>query len=164
MGGAALYYSVNEDADLIFSYDASNSTYLAPTNVGRNEIVDWRVQTFHLRYTSPRWFAQTYLTLSDTEDTHSLDDRTKAYYSLLDGGASPEEALDQSLDFGARFIDNSKRWNAEVQYNNNWGAFDMVTGVQWQRDMANSEGTYLLDQDANDFIEIEQIGWYGQGR
>ena len=163
-GGAALYYSVNEDADIIFSYDGSNSTYLAPTNVGRNEIVDWRVQTFHLRYTSPRWFAQTYLTLSDTEDTHSLDDRTKAYYNLLDGGASPQDALDQSLDFGARFIDNSRRWNAEVQYNNNWGAFDIVTGVQWQRDMANSEGTYLLDQDADDFIEIDQIGWYGQGR
>ena len=163
-GGASLYYAVTEDSDLIFSYDASNSTYLAPTNVGRNEIIDWRVQTFHLRYTSPRWFAQTYLTTSNTEDTLSLDDRTKAYYSLLDGGASPEDALDQSLDFGARFIDDSRRWNAEVQYNNNWGAFDMVTGVQWQRNMANSAGTYLLDENASDFIEIDQIGWYGQGR
>ncbi|MEO1255853.1 MAG: TonB-dependent receptor, partial [Bacteroidota bacterium] len=163
-GGASVYYTVNDDSDLIFSYDGSNSTYLAPTNVGRNEIIDWRVQTFHLRYTSPRLFAQAYLTLSDTEETHSLDDRTKAYYALIDAGVSPADALPQSLEGGARFIDDSKRWNGEVQYNNNWGAFSFVTGVQYQRDMANSNGTYLLDEDENDFITVDQLGWYGQGQ
>lgn len=163
-GGASLYYSVNKDSDLIFSYDGSNSTYLAPTNVGRNEIIDWRVQTFHLRYTSPRIFAQAYLTLSDTEDTHSLDDRTKAYWALRDAGASEEVAEAQSLEGGARFIDDSKRWNGEVQYNNDWGSFSMVTGVQAQRDMANSSGTYLLDEDEDDFITVDQVGWYWQGQ
>ena len=163
-GGASVYYTVNDDSDLIFSYDGSSSTYLAPTNVGRNEIDDWRVQTFHLRYTSPRIFAQAYLTLSDTRNTHSLDDRTKAYYALLDAGVPAADALPQSLESGARFIDDSKRWNGEVQYNNNWGAFSFVTGVQFQRDMANSHGTYLLDQDENDFITVDQYGWYGQGQ
>ncbi|MEL6559922.1 MAG: TonB-dependent receptor [Bacteroidota bacterium] len=163
-GGASLYYTVNDDSDLIFSYDASNSTYLAPTNVGRNEIIDWRVQTFHLRYTSPRIFAQAYMTLSDTEETHSLDDRTKAYYGLIDAGVSPADALPQSLEGGARFIDDSKRWNGEVQYNNQWGQTSMVTGVQAQRDFANSNGTYLLDEDEDDFITVNQIGWYWQGQ
>lgn len=163
-GGLGLYYTLNDDADLIFSYDASNSTYLSPTNVGRNEIIDWKVQTFHLRYTSPRIFAQAYLSLSDTEDTHSLDDRTKAYYGAIDGGATEAEAAVASLQSGAVFIDDSKRWNAEVQYNNEWGNFSLVTGVQYQKDFANSHGTYLLDQDENDFITVSQIGWYGQGQ
>lgn len=163
-GGASLYYALNDDSDVIFSYDGSSSTYLAPTNVGRNEIVDWRVQTFHLRYVSPRFFAQTYLSLSDTRDTHSLDDRTKAYYGALDAGSTPEQAFATSLDGGARFIDDSKRWNAEVQYNNTWGEFSLVTGVQYQKDFANSHGTYLLDEDENDFITVSQVGWYGQGQ
>ncbi|MEO9870147.1 TonB-dependent receptor [Ekhidna sp.] len=163
-GGASLYYTLNDDSDVIFSYDASNSTYLSPTNVGRNEIVDWKIQTFHLRYVSPRIFAQAYLSLSDTRDTHSLDDRTKAYYVALDGGATPEQAFATSLDGGARFIDDSKRWNGEVQYNNTWGNFSFVTGVQYQRDMANSHGTYLLDEDENDFITVDQVGLYGQGQ
>ncbi|WP_425390005.1 TonB-dependent receptor [Ekhidna sp.] len=163
-GGVGMYYTLNDDSDLIFSYDASNSTYLSPTNVGRNEIIDWKIQTFHMRYVSPRIFAQAYLSLSDTRDTHSLDDRTKAYYAAIDGGATPQQAFDSSLDGGARFIDDSKRWNGEVQYNNNWGAFSFVTGVQFQRDMANSHGTYLLDEDEDDFITVDQIGWYGQGQ
>ncbi|MEP0986236.1 TonB-dependent receptor [Ekhidna sp.] len=163
-GGLGLYYTLNDDSDLIFSYDASNSTYLSPTNVGRNEIIDWKIQTFHLRYVSPRIFAQAYLSLSDTRDTHSLDDRTKAYWASRDGGASEAEAAETSLQSGARFIDDSKRWNGEVQYNNNWGAFNFVTGVQFQRDMANSHGTYLLDENEDDFITVDQIGWYGQGQ
>ncbi|MEQ8628902.1 TonB-dependent receptor [Ekhidna sp.] len=163
-GGVGMYYSVNDESDLIFSYDASNSTYLSPTNVGRNEIIDWKIQTFHLRYTSPRIFAQAYLSLSDTRETHSLDDRTKAYYAAIDGGATPQQAFDSSLDGGARFIDDSKRWNGEVQYNNNWGAFNFVTGVQYQKDFANSHGTYLLDENEDDFITVSQIGWYGQGQ
>ncbi|MEQ9229522.1 MAG: TonB-dependent receptor, partial [Cyclobacteriaceae bacterium] len=163
-GGVAVYRSLTEDSDLIFAYDGSNSTYLAPTNVGRNEIVDWKINSFHLRYVSPRFFAQAYLTTSKTEDTHSLDDRTKAYYSLLDGGATEAEARDGSMDFGARFIDDSKRWNGEIQYNNSFGAFSLITGIQYQRDMANSHGTYLLDEDEDDYIIIDQMGWYGQGQ
>ena len=163
-GGLSAYYALNEESDLIFSYDASNSTYLSPTNVGRNEIVDWKIQSFHLRYVSPRIFAQAYLTLSDTEDTHSLDDRTKAYYAAVDGGASEADAAAASLEGGARFIDDSKRWNGEIQYNNEWGNFNLVTGVQYQKDMANSHGTYLLDVDENDFITVDQFGWYGQGQ
>ncbi len=162
---AGLYYSVTDESDLIFTYGHSNSTYLAPTNVGRNQIIDWRINTFHLRYTSPRLFAQVYHTTSRTDDTYSIDDRTKAYWSAIDRGESDAVARgEQSLAGGARFIDDSKRWNAEVQYNNQFGKLYFVTGVQWQRDMANSHGTYLLDEDEDDFITINQIGWYGQGR
>lgn len=162
-GEAALYYSVKEDADIILSYSGSNSTYLAPTNVGRNQIIDWKINQFHLRYTSPKWFAQAYMSTSKTQDTYSIDDRTKAYYRGIDAGLSDAEARgEQSYATGARFIDDSQRYNAELQYNNTFGEFEIVLGSQWQRDLANSAGTYLLDRNEDDYIQVDQIGFYGQ--
>lgn len=163
-GSAALYYSISDNTDLVASWGGSNSTYLAPTNVGRNQIIDWKINYYSLKFTSNHWFAQAYMTTSKTEDTYSIDDRTKAYYTYLDAGYSDAEARGElSYSTGARFIDDSHRYNAEVQYNNQFGAFNLVIGAQWQRDLANSEGSYLLDQTANDYIQVDQIGVYGQG-
>jgi len=157
---ASLYYSVTDNSDLILSYGGSNSTYLAPTNVGRNQIIDWRVNYYHLRYVSDNFFAQVYYTTSKTDDTYAIDERTKQYYRGLDAGLSHEEARgEQSYSSGARFVDDSRRWNAEVQYNNTFGRANIVVGAQYQRDIADSKGTYLLDDGG---IEINQIGAYGQ--
>ncbi|MBT34155.1 MAG: TonB-dependent receptor [Thalassobius sp.] len=162
-GEAALYYSVTDEADLILSYGASNSTYLAPTNVGRNQIVDWRINHLHLKYNSPRFFAQIYRTGSKTDDTYSIDERTKQYYRLLDAGLSDAEARgEQSYASKAKFVDDSHRWNAEVQYNNEFNGYEFVVGGQWQRDFANSKGSYLLDGGGSQDIDIEQFGLYGQ--
>lgn len=163
-GGASVYYSVNDESDIILGYTGSNSTYLAPTNVGRNQIVDWKLNVFSLKYTSPHWFAQAYMTTSKTDDTYAIDERTKQYYRLLDAGMSDAEARgEQSYASGARFIDDSQRYNAEIQYNNEFGDFNLVTGAQWQRDLANSHGTYLLDQNEDDYIKVDQVGVYAQG-
>ncbi|RED94949.1 TonB-dependent receptor [Marinoscillum furvescens] len=159
---AALYYSVSNTSDLIFSWGGSNSTYLSPTNVGRNQIKDWRMNQFHLRYTSDKFFAQVYHTKSKTDDTYAIDQRTKNYYAAIDGGATEAEARESSLGNGATFADDSKRWNAEVQYHDKFGDLGVVIGSQWQRDHANSNGTYLLDNNGEDPIIISQVGVYGQ--
>ena len=162
-GGASLYYSVSDEADVIASWGGSNSTYLAPTNVGRNQIIDWRIGFYSLKYTSPHWFAQAYMTTSKTDDTYAIDERTKQYYRGLDAGLSDAEARgEQSYASGAKFIDDSQRYNAEVQYNNTFGGFNVVLGAQWQRDLANSHGTYLLDSNEEDYIQVDQTGVYGQ--
>lgn len=162
-GEAALYYTPKEGHDVILSYGGSNSTYLAPTNVGRNQIKDWRINYLQAKYVSPHFFAQVYNTWSKTDSTYSISDRTKAYYAGIAAGMSEEEAAGaQSYSTGALFIDDSKRWNAEAQYNNSLAGFDFIIGAQWQRDMANSHGTYLLDEDENDYITIDQYGGYGQ--
>ena len=36
----------------------------------------------------------------------------------------------------------------------------MITGVQYQLDRANSLGTYLLDENEDDFIDVTQLGAY----
>ncbi|MTI38403.1 TonB-dependent receptor [Fulvivirga lutimaris] len=162
-GSAALYYSLNDDADIIASWGGSNSTYLAPTNVGRNQIVDWKINYYSLKYASTHFFAQAYMTTSKTDDTYAIDERTKQYYRGIDAGLSDAEARgEQSYSSAAKFKDASQRYNAEVQYNNEVGNFSYAVGAQWQRDLANSKGTYLLDTDENDYIQIDQTGVYGQ--
>ncbi len=174
-GEAGLYYSVTDKADLIFTYGYSNSNNIGNTNAGRNQIKDWQLNIFQLRYVSPRFFAQVYYTDSKTDETYAMNQRTQNYLSFKDAGFSEEEARRRSfkeqwfgtspqvglaLNRGAVFQDNSNRLNAEAQYNNEIAGFNYIVGVQYQRDNANSKGTYLLDADGT--IEIGQIGGYAQ--
>jgi iron complex outermembrane receptor protein len=162
-GNASLVYEVADNAELVATWGGSSSTYLAPTNVGRNQIKDWKINHYTLKYISDHWFAQAYLTTSKTDSTYAIDERTKQYYRGIDAGLSDAEARGEfSYQSGALFVDDSRRVNAEIQYNNGFGNLDFVIGSQYQRDMANSHGTYLLDEDENDFITINQIGAYAQ--
>ncbi len=162
-GNASLVYELSNNAELVATWGGSSSTYLAPTNVGRNQIKDWRINHYTLKFISDKWFAQAYFTTSKTDSTYAIDERTKQYYRGIDAGLSDAEARGAfSYQSGALFIDDSRRLNAEVQHNNKIGNLDIVIGSQFQRDMANSHGTYLLDKDENDFITINQIGLYTQ--
>jgi iron complex outermembrane receptor protein len=164
-GEAALYYTVSPGTDVIVQGGASNSTYLSPTNVGRNQIRDWNIYYLQGKVTGNHWFAQLYHTWSHTDSTYSIDDRTKAYYRLKDADPDLTEAELRrlSLTQGALFRDASRRWNGEVQYTNDINnRFFYTFGVQYQRDMANSRGSYLLDQNEDDYITIDQYGVYSQ--
>ncbi|MGB5929789.1 MAG: TonB-dependent receptor, partial [Cyclobacteriaceae bacterium] len=46
--------------------------------------------------------------------------------------------------------------------NNIEDKFFYTIGAQYQRDMANSHGTYLLDENEDDYITIDQLGVYAQ--
>jgi outer membrane receptor for ferrienterochelin and colicins len=164
-GETALYFSPVSGTDIIVQTGASNSTYLSPTNVGRNQIRDWKIFYTQAKLVHNNWFAQVYHTWSKTDSTYSIDDRTKAYYGLK--AAHPEmsekELREGSFSTGALFRDNSRRFNAELQYNNDVAnKFFYTIGAQWQRDMANSMGTYLLDKNEEDYITLNQYGLYGQ--
>ncbi len=160
--GGALYFSPTDDVDIIYNTGYSNSTFLSPTNVGRNQIKDWKINFHQLKLTSKNWFAQVGFTSSKTDSTYAIDERTKQYYRLLDAGLSEAEASGPlSYGSGALFVDDSKRWNAELQYNNTFGALGLIAGVQYQKDMANSKGTYLLDGGVDgDGIDVSQTGVY----
>jgi outer membrane receptor for ferrienterochelin and colicins len=177
-GEAQVYYAVTPKSDIIAAYGGSKSNNIGNTNAGRNQIRDWLVNWVQLRYVSPRFFAQVYQTWSATDSTFAMNQRTVNYYSFKNNGFSEAEARQRSfaeqwfpipgfpgggvpLKRGAVFQDNSQRLNAEAQYNNRIGNnFSFITGVQYQRDAANSNGTYLLD--FGDDIIINQIGGYLQ--
>ena len=158
---AGLYFTPVKDFDIIFNTGYSNSNYLSPTNVGRNQIQDWSVNYYQLRFSGKNWFAQAYYTISKTDSTYAIDQRTKNYYSAIDLGVSEADALTSSYGNGALFQDDSKRLNAEVQYNNSFGDLDLILGVQYQHDEANSLGTYLLDNGGKNPIKVAQVGGYG---
>jgi len=158
---AGLYYTPVKDFDIIFNTGYSNSNYLAPTNVGRNQIRDWSINYYQLRLSGKNWFAQAYYTTSQTDSTYAIDQRTKNYYALLDSGLGEATAAGPaSFGNGALFQDDSRRFNAEAQFNETFGNLGVVAGVQYQFDRANSLGSYLLDVDEDDFIEVSQIGGY----
>jgi len=175
--GGAAYYGINESSDLIASYGHSNNTNLGVTNAGRNQIKDWSIDYAQLRFISPRWYGNLYHTWSKTEDTYAINQRTQNYVSFINNGFPEGEARARSftelwfpiegapgggiaLPRGSVFEDDSRRWNAEGQYNNEVGALTYVLGAQYQQDRANSNGTYLLDMDGP--IIINQVGVYGQ--
>jgi iron complex outermembrane receptor protein len=170
-GEAQVYYTVNEASTVIVGYGGSNSNNIGNTNAGRNQIRDWQVHWFQARYISPRFFANVYYTISRTDSTYAMNRRTLNYQSYKAAGFSEEVARQKSLATqyflglelprGALFQDKSDRLNAEVQYNNTLGnLFDYIVGVQYQRDIANSNNTYLLDKDGP--ITIDQVGGYVQ--
>ena len=172
--GAGLYYKLNSNSELISYYGHSNNNNLGVTSAGRNQIKDWSIDVAQLKYVSPRLFLNTYYSWSKTDETYAINQRTQNYVSFKNNGFSEEESLRRSyaeqwfpigaggvpLKRGSLFRDASKRYNAEGQYNNNWSNFYLTAGAQYQYDMADSKGTYLLDQDG--VIKIAQTGVYSQ--
>ena len=175
-GEAQVYYSVTDRSTIIAGYGGSNSNNIGNTNAGRNQIRDWQVHWFQGRFVSPRFFANVYYTLSSTDSTYAMNRRTVNYWSYKNAGFTDQAARDNSigtqwlklsdttglaLNRGALFQDKSNRLNAELQYNNSLGKiFDYIVGAQFQRDVANSNNTYLIDKAGP--IEINQIGGYAQ--
>ncbi len=158
---AAFIYSPSKNTDLSLNWGRSNSNYLSPTNVGRNQIVDWRINYYQLKLTTDNFFAQVYYTESKTDSTYSIDERTKQYYRGIDAGLPHTVARGAaSYASGALFQDASRRWNAEAQYYDSFGQLDFIAGAQFQSDQANSLGTYLLDENEDDYISVNQFGAY----
>lgn len=156
---AALYYTPSDALEVVFNTGYSNSNYLSATNVGRNQIKDWMMNYYQLKFSGKNWFAQAYYTISKTDSTYAIDQRTKNYYALLDAGSADNVARGPlSYGNGALFQDDSRRWNAEAQYNNSFGDLEVIVGAQYQLDRANSNQTYLLDN--GEFIDVAQFGGY----
>jgi len=174
--GASLFYKPTKNSELSGYYGHSNSNNIGITSAGRNQIKDWSIDVAQVKFVSKNFFANTYYTWSKTDDTYAMNQRTQNYVSFVENGFSEEEARERSyaeqwlqtganfgdgfaLQRGALFKDASKRFNAEAQYNNNWNKFYLTLGAQYQLDMADSDGTYLLDEGG---IDLDQTGVYTQ--
>ncbi|MDZ7360313.1 MAG: TonB-dependent receptor [candidate division KSB1 bacterium] len=148
------YLNLLRDTDLIFSYGYSNTNSIGTTNVGRNQIVDWVYQYAQLRLSSKHFFAQGYLTKNDAGRTYAIDN--VAALLLANPNLSKEQAIDR-----IKFIDDSKRYNLEVQGNVDWQGFHLIGGVNHEDSRPVSKGSYLVDTTGFE-IKIKQTGFYGQ--
>ncbi len=159
---ASVYYKPTTSSEIKLNYGTSNSSYLAVTSVGRNQIKDWKIKYLHGTYTSKHFFAQLYKTISSTDSTYAITTRTENYWGLIAKGKTNQEALAGSYG-GINppiFVDKSDRLNAELQYHNSIDNLDYIIGAQYQKDKADSRDTYLID--ATGPIYLEQKGIYGQ--
>lgn len=172
--GASLYYKPTKGSEVIGYYGHSNNSNIGITSAGRNQIKDWTIDVAQLKYVSKHFFANTYYTWSKTDKTYAMNQRTQNYVSFIENGFSEAEARERSfteqwfplgpgvgvpLQRGAIFKDASERFNAEAQYNNSWNGLHFTLGAQYQLDMADSKGTYLLDEGG---IDLDQTGIYTQ--
>lgn len=159
-GLAGIYFKPGATSEIGLNYSLNLNSSM--NGAGRNNLRGWNNSSLQATYNSTHWFAQLYRTWIILDRSINTSARTANYYALLAQGQSQEEAFVNSLN-GPRktsIEEDSFRDNAELQYNHSWKAIDIVSGVQFQKEHAFSNHTYLLDQDGP--IELEQYGLYGQ--
>jgi iron complex outermembrane receptor protein len=171
-GEAHLYYSINNKSDIIASYGGSDNNFLSVNNTGRNQIKGWKFSYFQLRYVSPRFFAQIYETWTNVGKSYGIAGYTRDFWnrthSTITSYASPlypslgllppDSAEAYALRLGNTFKEQSKRLNAEAQYNYNFSkiGLNLVAGVSYQKDAPKTFGTVLID--ATQEVKISQFG------
>lgn len=167
-GEAHAYYSVSPKADIIVSYGGSKNNFLSVNNTGRNQIRDWRFSYLQARYVSPRFFAQAYETWTNVGQSYGIPGYTRDFYNrtrstITDKNdprhqLTPDEAEKFATRLGNRFKEESKRFNAEAQYNYNFDNIGLyaVAGANYQKDDPKTFGTSLAD--ATKKVEVTQYG------
>lgn len=145
---------------------ASQSNGLGQTNVGRNQLVDWQYRNLQLKFTSPRWFAQTYRTQSLSGGTFQLNGFTQNTARFPSISEDSAKALS---DFPAE----GNLTAAELQNNFEIGALTttgvraidgtrLVWGTQYRNDVVTSKRQWLSDRNTGEDISVTQIGGYFQ--
>lgn len=148
----SLYYSLNTETDLIATYAKSTVSNIITTNVGRNQVVDWTHEIQQLRYKSPHLYMSIYRTGSGAGGTHSINNKVL----WMSAGFSEEAAIDSTT-----LIDKSARYNGEIQYNNSFGGFDVIMGLNYEDNRPVTDGTFIADT-AGRVIHQTQFGIYTQ--
>ncbi len=171
-GEAHAYYSITPKSDIIVSYGGSDNDFLSVNNTGRNQIRGWKFSYLQMRYVSPRLFVQGYETWTNVGKSYGIPGYTRDYWNrthstITDGNSPlyasagrlpPDSAEAYALRLGNMFKEESKRFNAEAQYNYNFTniGLTVIAGTTYQHDAPKTFGTVLID--ANEKVEITQYG------
>ena len=165
-GYGSLSYYFDKGGRLEFAGGASVSNGIGQTNVGRNQLLDWGYRVAQVKFTSPRWFAQTYQSQSLSGETYQLNGYTQnrvRYPTISD------DSVKALSDFPAKGILNA----AEVQNNFSLGmltktgssALDnthIIWGIQYRKDDVTSKRQWLSDRLTGENITAAQLGGYLQ--
>jgi outer membrane receptor for ferrienterochelin and colicins len=165
-GHGSLAYYFDRGGRLEFAGGASLTNGIGQTNVGRNQLVDWQYRVAQLKYTSPRWFAQTYGSQSLSGTTYQLNgfSQNRVRYPTI---------TDDSVKALSGFPAEGRLMAAEVQNNFSIGmlaktgldAIDnthIIWGGQFRKDDVTSKRHWLSDRLTGKNITISQTGVYAQ--
>ena len=156
--GALVYYFNGEGGRLEADGGISKTNTIGLTNVGRNQIVDWKYGHGQLRYSNKNWFAQAYHVESRSGDTYQLNGFAQnrlRYPSISDDSVKALSAFPDKANFSA----------AEVQNTFSIGSLNgtrFTYGAQYRHDDVSSMRRWLLDRQTGEDVTIDQKGAYAQ--
>lgn len=155
----SLYYKMG-DWLLTGTYGWSSTDQFSLTSNGRNRIEDWEVDYQTLQLSSSNWYAQVSRT-GNKAGSYQLNQVVPTVQALYNSGIPANQFDIESIRESLAFIDDTKIYDSELQYNNTFGGLNLVTGVQYRNFQPESKGTYLEDGQGQD-ISRELIGGYAQ--
>ncbi|MDX1585979.1 MAG: TonB-dependent receptor [Balneolaceae bacterium] len=155
----SLYYKMG-DWLLTGTYGWSSTDQFSLTSNGRNRIEDWEVDYQTLQLSSSNWYAQVSRT-GNKAGSYQLNQVVPTVQALYNAGIPAAQFDLESIRENLAFIDDTKIYDSELQYNNTIGGLNLVTGVQYRNYQPESQGTYLEDGEGQD-ISRELIGGYAQ--
>lgn len=163
--GSLVYYA-GEDSRLQLNLGTSKRDGIGDSNSGHYQITNYVYSNYQLLYTSPRWFAQTFVTHSNSGDTYQL-------YAAVPAAARNPLLSADSIRKLAQFHVDGRIYAAEIQHNFLGGmlartgiaAIDntLVTwGAQLRRHRVSSYGRLFSDTRTGRPILLDNHGVYAQ--
>jgi iron complex outermembrane receptor protein len=126
------------------SYGWSENDGFGVTNVGRNRIQGWEIESTQFKASADHWYFQYTRTEEDAGETYSIQSVPGVLAQGLAQGLSYNDALDIAQE-SARFINRSSLDDMELQGNYQFGDLNVVAGASYREYDPSSEGSYLAD-------------------
>ena len=159
-GEGHVYYSLTPKTDIVVSGGFGNSYLLQP---GRVQIRDVTHGFLQARLVHPRYFVSVSNTFGNIGKSYQITPYTRAFWdSTHKQNPLPPEIAEQKAMTNATGKEESKRLNADAQYNYTFrdaGLF-LVAGINYQLERPNGFGRNLLDSAQR--ISITQYGAVSQ--
>lgn len=155
--GALVYYGGDNRVELSLGNSKSNG--VGQTNVGRNQLVDWQYRHAQLKWTSPRWYANTYFAQSLSGDSYAINRYSSARLT------TPPTISDDSVAKLSDWPADGRLMAAELQNNFTLAPLAdtrVVWGAQVRKDRVSSDREWLSDRETGKDIVVNQVGAYGQ--
>ena len=148
------------ESRLEFSGGMSQTDGVGQTNVGRNQLDDWKYNHAQVRLTTPSWYATAYRTQSQAGKSYAINRFSEYKANPANAGKSDEE-----IRLMSDWPSDGQLYAAEVQ--NNFRVSQLLNtrviwGGQLRHDRVSSDREWLLDRLSGRDLTINQFGLYAQ--
>ncbi|MDJ0835263.1 MAG: TonB-dependent receptor plug domain-containing protein [Acidobacteriota bacterium] len=152
-------YYRSGDYQVNLGYGFSSNDGFGTTNLGRNRLENWEVETLSFEITHPNWYFQATQTENVAGDTYGIQNAAAAL-----GAGIPVEISSKDPTIAGIF-DDSGLIDLEFQANQTWGNVELIGGISYREFTPDSDGTFLNDGGDlswHDKITREETGVYLQ--
>ena len=156
--GALIYYLPGTGGQLDLSGGLTNLNGIGLTNVGRNQLKDYKYGNGQLRYTNRNWFAQVYQVETRSGETYQLNGYAQnrlRYPAISDDSVRKLSAFPGAGHMSAAELQNTFALGMLNDARITWGG-------QFRQDRVSSHRLWLSDRKTGEDVKIAQRGVYGQ--